>query len=169
MRQPITGDEMMRTPKAILARHLAFRSVELLTTSEMETIIDAGLADEHEFEQVEAAWPRPGQTTSWTCLSERWDVTYSDGRPELVGAHTRPPGPMSETERVEREFARRIHVLERISIRGWMPDEEVMELRRDPSWVAEFERARLADSGRASESPTPERLPTAPPASGPRE
>ena len=108
------------------------------------------------------------QTTSWTCLSERWDVTYSDGRPELVEAHTRPPGPMGETERVEREFARRIHVLERISLRGWMPDEEVMELRRHPSWVAEFERARLADSGRGSESPAPEPLPTAPPVSGPR-
>jgi len=139
-RRPITREEIAMTPRAIMAETIAFRD-RPLTTDEVEDLVDSGLAVGEDFVQADVRDRSGNVTTHWRYVGDRWEVTFTDGRPVLAEAGTAPRG---HRALVERRFALSVWTMRIINARP-LTDGEVAVLRADPGWVEEFEAAADAD------------------------
>jgi len=138
-RPPITRDEVLRTPRAVLAEAIAFGLD--LDTAAVEDAIDADLVDGDDF--VQAGGPNAGAAgpIGWLHVGDRWEARFAGGRPVLAEAGSVPRGHLPLAER---RFGLLVRAMEQINACR-LTDRQVAALRADPGNAAAFEAAAEAD------------------------
>jgi hypothetical protein len=144
MRQQITDRELSMTARDRLTRNIGLYGP--LSESDVEDIIDAGLADEHDFEPSDDPFASDDDPPAYTYRGSRWAVEFRNGRPHLVEAVNVPP--RSAVTQTEHAFALVVDMLEQM----WstpMTDEKIADLRED-GWADTFRHAAERDAAEAA-------------------
>lgn len=132
----ITEDEIRMTATDRLAKSIAFETG--LTLADCENIVDAGLADEADFE------PDEDDPNAYQYQGDRWTVELSSGRPRLVEAVDAAPHPVGpHTAGVERVFA---HVVDFLDGMGSPATQEQIDRDREEIWGGKFRKAAERDA-----------------------
>lgn len=119
-----------------------------LLEADREQIIDAGLADDNDFEILKPPWDRDRDPPVYGYCGDRWTVEFRGGRPYLIEAIDVPSGtPGSEVAGAEEAFGLVIHLIEGMRKKP-MSDARVAALREE-GWADALRHADERDAERA--------------------
>lgn len=140
------------TASDILARAIGLHHP--LSEADREQIIDAGLADEHDFKGA-------GDPPTYTYTGEEWAVEFRNGRSLLIDRIEVPPDfPRSAVREEESRFAHVMNVLAMFNGRP-LTDAQMDEHRKGEDWERLFREAERRDReepGRGCQSVTNARI-----------
>jgi hypothetical protein len=144
VRSPITESDIRMTARDMLARAIGL--YHPISEADREQIIDAGLADESDFEPSGHPLDSGDGPPTYSYRGSRWMVEFRAGRPHLVEDIEVPAdAARSGATEAEHRFALVVDTLEAMRQRP-LTDGRIAELRED-GWREAYAEARRRDEG----------------------